>query len=225
MDIAARLAEIRARIDGAKRRSPHAADDVTIVAVTKYGPAALVDAVAAAGLREIGESRVPDALAKAEAVTAPVRWHLIGHLQRNKAARAVRLFEVIHSVDSERLLDTLAAAAERPLDVFLQINVAGEAQKYGVRPEEALELWRRALAAPRLRVVGLMTMAPQTEDPEETRPVFRALREIRDDLARKGDGPSPSGLSMGMSADFEIAVEEGATHLRIGSVLVGRQNA
>jgi pyridoxal phosphate enzyme (YggS family) len=149
-----------------------------------------------------------------------VRWHLIGHLQRNKARKAARLFRCVHSIDSERLIRALPAC-EPPLEAFLQINVSGEASKHGVPAEQARGLWRAALGADGLRVLGLMTMAPYSEEPEEARPCFRALRELLEDLNRTGDGPPMAGLSMGMSGDFEVALEEGATHVRIGTALAG----
>jgi pyridoxal phosphate enzyme (YggS family) len=220
MEIALRLADLRARVARALARCGDPARDVTIVAVTKGHGAAVVDGAAAAGLLDVGENRVQEALRKATLVRAPVRWHLVGHLQGNKAAKAASFFACIHSVDSERLVGALAAAG-RPLDVFLQVNVSGEAAKSGIAPSGARGLWQAALRAPPLRVLGLMTMAPYSEDPEAARPVFRGLRELRDELDRAGDGPPLRGLSMGMSGDFEVAVEEGASHIRIGTALFG----
>jgi pyridoxal phosphate enzyme (YggS family) len=220
--IVERLAAIRERIDAALKRGGDPGRDVTIIAVTKGHPAEIVDQVAAAGLLDVGENRVQELVAKAPLVRADVRWHMIGHLQRNKAARAAELCGTIHSVDSERLARALGATG-RALRVFLQVNVSGEASKSGVVPEELPALWRAALAADPLEVAGLMTMAPYSEDPEAARPVFRALRQLRDDLVRTGDGPPFSGLSMGMSGDYAVAVEEGATHVRIGTALVGRK--
>lgn len=220
-EIASRLAAIRADIGDALRRAGDPDRAVTIVGVTKNVPAAVVDAAAAAGVADIGENRVQEALAKAREVRSHVRWHLIGHLQRNKVRRAVELFTVIHSVDSARLVDALAAT-ERPLEVFLQINVTGEAAKHGADPADARLLLQRALRAPGLRVTGLMAMAALGRDP---RPAFRALRELRDDLDRAGDGPPLPHLSMGMSDDYVLAVEEGATHVRIGTALVGGKAA
>jgi pyridoxal phosphate enzyme (YggS family) len=220
-EIAARLANIRADIDRALRRAGDPDRDVTIVGVTKNAPAPVVEAAAAAGVTDVGENRVQEALRKAGAVRAAVRWHLIGHLQRNKARRAVELFTVIHSVDSSRLIEALAAT-ERPLKVFLQVNVTGEATKQGAAPDEVSGLLRQALQAPALHVTGLMAMAALGRDP---RPAFRALRELRDDLNRAGDGPPLPHLSMGMSDDYIVAVEEGATHVRIGTALVGGKAA
>jgi pyridoxal phosphate enzyme (YggS family) len=220
-EIAGRLATIRATIADALRRVGDPDREVTVVGVTKNAPAAVVEAAAAAGLTDVGENRVQEALTKAEAVRAPLRWHLIGHLQRNKAKRAVELFTVIHSVDSLRLIEALAAT-ERPLEVFLQVNITGEATKYGAAPDAVRGLLRRARRAPSLRVTGLMAMAALGGDP---RPAFRRLRELRDDLDRAGDGPPLPHLSMGMSDDYIVAVEEGATHVRIGTALVGGKAA
>jgi pyridoxal phosphate enzyme (YggS family) len=220
-EIAARLATIRADIDGALRRVGDPDRCVTIVGVTKNAPAPVVEAAAAAGVTDVGENRVQEALRKAGAVRAAVRWHLIGHLQRNKARQAVELFTVIHSVDSARLIEALAATG-RPLEVFLQVNVTGEAAKHGAAPDEVAGLLRQARQAPSLHVTGLMAMAALGRDP---RPAFRALRALRDDLDRAGDGPPLPHLSMGMSDDYIVAVEEGATHLRIGTALVGGKAA
>jgi len=220
--MADRLADIRSRIGAALARAGAPGRSVTVIAVTKGHPAAVVDACASSGLHDIGENRVQEAWEKAARVHAAVRWHLIGHLQRNKVARAVELFPVIHSVDSLRLVDALGAAG-RPLEIFLQCNVSGEASKHGATPAEAPALLERARTHAHLRVVGLMTLAPYFDEPELARPTFRALRELRDRL----EGPSGAGslpfLSMGMSGDFEVAVEEGATHVRIGTALVGER--
>ena len=218
--IAKRLGEIHDAVAAAVARAPDASRDINVVAVTKNHPAQTVEALAASGVVDIGENRVQEALSKAVRVRAPVRWHMIGHLQRNKAARAAELFSCIHSVDRTSLVHALDRTG-RELDVFLQINVSGEASKRGVRLEEAGGLWQTALNTDSLKVIGLMTMAPYAEDPEAARPVFRTLRQLRDDLNERGDGPPLTGLSMGMSGDFVVAVEEGATHLRIGTALVG----
>jgi len=218
-EFADRLAEIRTRVGAALRRVGEPERPVTLVAVTKSVGAETVERLASLGVVEIGENRVQDALAKAGQVRAAVRWHMVGHLQRNKARRAAALFSVVHSVDSERLVDALAAC-ERVPEIFLQVNVSGEPSKSGTTPEGVRGL-RRAALARGLRVLGLMTMAPYAEDPEAARPVFRGLRELRETLDATGDGPPLEGLSMGMSDDFEVAVEEGATHVRIGTSLVG----
>jgi pyridoxal phosphate enzyme (YggS family) len=216
-EIAERLRRIRGEIAAALARSGGPPREVTIVAVTKTMPASVVDEVAAAGLPDIGESRVQEAERKAPLVRAAVRWHMVGHLQGNKVRKAAALFSVIHSVDSIPLLEALGATRV-PLAVFLEINVSGEPRKHGARPEEARALLAAASQIGTLDVLGLMTIPPLDADP---RPVFRALRELRDDLCRAGDGPALRCLSMGMSGDYGIAVEEGATHVRIGTALVG----
>ncbi len=225
MELTQRLVAIRASIRAAQTRSGRTNDEITIVAVTKHRSAATVDAAAAAGLLHVGENRLQEAWAKASEVAAPVTWHFIGHVQGNKAKRAAELFSWIHSVDSIALLTSLDRV-ERPnaddlLQVFLQINIAGEAQKSGVSPDQARALWQHAARCKRLRVAGLMTMAPYASDPEQARPVFRALRSLRDDLNQTGDTAPIAGLSMGMSGDYEVAIEEGATHIRLGTALFG----
>ncbi|MGH7163533.1 MAG: YggS family pyridoxal phosphate-dependent enzyme [Planctomycetota bacterium] len=218
--LARNLEAIRADISAALRRCGDARREVTLVAVTKGASASSVDALAALGVLDIGESRVQEAQQKAAGVTAAVRWHLVGHLQGNKARKAAALFASIHSVDSVALVEALASTG-RPLEMFLQVNVSGEASKHGVPPEGLRDLYRAAAAAPGLEVKGLMTIAPYADDPEAARPVFRALRELRDEMARRGEGPPVASLSMGMSGDYVVAVEEGATHLRVGTALLG----
>jgi pyridoxal phosphate enzyme (YggS family) len=217
-EIADRLSDIRARIGAALARAADPGREVTIVAVTKTRPAEVVDDVAAAGVLDVGESRVQEAAAKSQLVRSRVRWHLVGHLQRNKVRRAVDLFSVIHSVDSLALIDALRATG-KPVRAFLEINIAGDARKQGARPEGAMELRRAALRAGTIEVLGLMTVPPLETDP---RPVFRALRQLLGDLNRIGD--ALRSLSMGMSGDYEAAVEEGATHVRIGTALLGARS-
>ncbi|MEE8106651.1 MAG: YggS family pyridoxal phosphate-dependent enzyme [Planctomycetota bacterium] len=219
-----RLRSIEAAIEAERAASPCAADSVTIVAVTKGHGARRVREAAAAGLKIIGENRVQEAREKAVHVPDALNWHLIGHLQRNKARQAAELFDTIHSVDSERLIDALAATGKR-LGIFLQVNVSGEDSKFGVRPDAVDSLLRRARNAENLQVLGLMTMAPASKDAEAAAPHFRALRLLRNDLngtpRSAGDGPPLRFLSMGMSSDYLVAVREGATHVRIGTALIG----
>ncbi len=217
-DIAVKVARVRERITAAAARSGRRADDVLLVAVTKGVDVDRMRAAVAAGMRDLGESRVQEAAPKIEALGRSVRWHLVGHLQRNKARTAAHLFEVIHSIDSPRLLADLSRRAMRPLDVLLQVNVGGEPQKYGVAPEGLAALARSAAGLPNLRIVGLMTIAPQSPDPERVRSVFRRLRGLRDEIGRLLGAPLPH-LSMGMSDDFEVAIEEGATMVRIGRAI------
>lgn len=218
-----RISALRQGIEAARARSPHAAPAVTIVAVTKYHPVERVDEVVEAGILDVGESRVQEALEKAGQSRTRPRWHLIGHLQRNKARRAAELFDVIHSVDSPRLVEALDRAG-RPMDIFLQVNVSGEESKTGVSLEALPALLRAAYQAPNLRPLGLMTMAPYDDDPERARPFFRTLRQLQEERNEAGDGPPLEALSMGMSGDHLVAVEEGATHVRIGTALVGKRS-
>jgi pyridoxal phosphate enzyme (YggS family) len=222
--LADRVAEVRARISDAVSRGGHG-QRVTVVAVTKtYGP----DAVQAAydvGLADVGENRVQEALAKMDAVTAPVRWHLIGHLQRNKA-KAVDRFELVHSLDSGRLADAVSQVGQQrgsPIRVLMQVNTSGEASKGGLSPDEAAVEGERWLGLRGLRVEGVMTMAPLDADERTLRATFSGARRVRDGLVAQGHPGSE--LSMGMSNDYEVAVEEGATMVRLGTVLFGARYA
>jgi pyridoxal phosphate enzyme (YggS family) len=221
------LEVVRARIAAAAARAGRNPSEVGIVAVTKGHPIATVGEAAANGLIDVGENRVQEALAKQEAWQgAPLRWHLIGHLQSNKARLAVGRFALIHSLDSVRLADALEKeAARRALvqDVLVEVNIAREAQKSGAMPEEAEAVVAHAAAQPHLKVKGLMTMAPLTDDVAAQRAAFRGLRELRDRLVSSLQPSAFNVLSMGMSNDFEIAVEEGATMLRLGTVLFGER--
>lgn len=219
------LAAVRGRIAAAAARAGRRTDDVTIIAVTKGHPLERVREAAGAGLLNVGESRVQEAAAKQAAwPDAPVRWHLVGHLQRNKARLAAGRFALIHSLDSLRLADALeagAAAAGVVQDVLVEVNVAREPQKSGVMPEEAPDLVARAARLPHLVVRGLMTLAPYDAPAAVQHRVFGELRELRDRLATSD--LELAVLSMGMSADFEAAVEEGATMVRLGTILFGER--
>jgi len=226
--IAARLAALRERIAHAARRAGRDPGEITLIGVSKTRPAADVREAFEAGLRDFGENRVQEAADKIEALAglrpAGLRWHLIGHLQKNKTRRAASLFDSVHSIDgvdvARRLDAALAAEARPPLDVMLQVDLAGEETKHGV-PASAIEPALEELRGlGRLRVVGLMLLPPFEEDPERVRPWFARLRALRDTLLERGllEG---SSLSMGMSHDFEIAVEEGATCVRVGTALFG----
>ncbi len=218
---------VRRRIQAAARRCGRPAEAVTLVGVTKGMPAETVQEAVRLGLSDVGENRVQEADAKQQVLGClrPVRWHLIGHLQRNKAKLAVELFDVVHSVDSLALIDTLSRQAQarpRPLEVFIQVNVSGEPAKFGCRPEEAVGLARAIRQAEGLTLRGFMTLAPFAENPEEARPHFRRLRQLRDEAAVALNlEPSTLNLSMGMSQDFEIAIEEGADLVRVGTAIFG----
>ncbi len=197
-------------------------DAITLVAVTKGVELSRLREVVVCGIRDLGENRVQEALPKIDAVGRAVRWHLIGHLQRNKVRTAVANFELIQSLDSHRLAVALNDAAARPMDVLLQVNVAGEPQKFGVSPQAVPTMVAEVGVLPRIRIIGLMTIGPQAEDPEMVRPVFRRLRELRDTMREAA--PDLAELSMGMSDDFEVAIEEGATIVRIGRAIFGERH-
>ncbi|NUQ93184.1 MAG: YggS family pyridoxal phosphate-dependent enzyme [Gemmatimonadaceae bacterium] len=219
-DLADRLAEVRGRIADAARRG--AGQQVTLVAVTKTHGAEAVRAVHALGARDVGENKVQEALPKMDEAAVPVRWHLIGHLQRNKA-KAVERFALVHSIDSLRLADAVSnvgAALGRRIPVLVQVNVSGEETKGGFSPADLAAGVERIVAMKGLDVRGVMTMAP-FDAPERTlRGVFTGARGALETL-RGGGLPDARELSMGMSGDYEIAVEEGATIVRLGTVLFG----
>jgi pyridoxal phosphate enzyme (YggS family) len=215
--IAQRIAEARDRIAAACARADRSPDGVTLIAVTKgFGPDAILAAIAA-GVTDIGENRVQEAAAKRNALpdlSPGVRWHMIGHLQTNKVGAVAGLFDTIHSVDSIRLAEAISRRAPQPMPAFLEVNVAGERTKSGL-PLADLSSAHAAIASlPNIDLRGLMTVAPIAALPDDLRPVFRRLAEEARRLGLRD-------LSMGMSDDFEIAIEEGATHVRLGRALFG----
>jgi len=223
-DLPDRLREVRARIEAARGRGGHG-QLVTIVAVTKtHGP----DAVQAAwdsGLRDVGENRIQEALPKMDAVSVPVRWHLIGHLQRNKV-KSIDRFAMLQSLDSARLADAVSAHAApsgRPVEALVQVNVVGEETKGGFPPSEWRQEAERLMSLRGIHVRGVMTMAPFDADERTLRKVFAGAREARDVMRKAGHDATE--LSMGMSHDYEVAVEEGATFVRLGTTLFGARSA
>ena len=249
-----RIAAVRSRIAKACRRCGRDPSTVTLVAVTKGISIDIIRDAVACSLTHLGENRIQEARAKiqdarrriqdrdnplhpASGILHPVTWHLIGHLQRNKAKDAVELFETIHSLDSAALARELERQAEKrdarcriqdsgfepkPLEVFIQVNVSGEATKFGCPPEEASKLAEAVMQLPHLHLKGLMTIAPFSADPEQARPHFRRLRMLRGDVASILHPASCIlQLSMGMSQDFEAAIEEGADYIRVGTAIFG----
>lgn len=220
--IAERLAQVEGRIRAACARAGRERSEVSLVAVTKMVPAELAALLPELGVLHLGENRPQELWKKAAALPRSVHWHLIGHLQRNKIEATLPLVDMIHSVDSERLLHALVAEAdkqERLVRVLMEVNVSGEASKHGFTPEEAVRLAPIMRTCRRVQVVGLMTMAP-LQSAERCRPIFAALRELRDRIRQEATEPHVMRqLSMGMSSDFEIAIEEGATLVRLGTVL------
>jgi pyridoxal phosphate enzyme (YggS family) len=234
-ELAARLRDVRARIAAAAERVGRAPETVQLVAVTKTVPVEAIRAAYGLGLTTFGENRVHEArdkIAQVAALPLPgIRWELIGHVQSNKVARAVELFDRVESVDSVRLAELLSARAValgRRLPVLLEVNVAGEARKTGFATDVVIEAARRIAALPGLASEGLMTVAPLVDDPETVRPVFGRLRELRDELRDAvplgAEGGWPH-LSMGMSDDFAVAIAEGATLVRLGRALFGARPA
>jgi pyridoxal phosphate enzyme (YggS family) len=224
--IATNLAAVRSRLERAARGAGRDPAAVRLIAVSKTFSVEHVRAAAAAGQVDFGENRVQEALPKiAAAADLPLRWHLIGHLQSNKARRSVGPFAMIHAVDSAGLLARLdEAAAERAtgVEVLVEVDLAGEATKFGVRPDDLRPLLEAARDRRHARVTGLMLLPPFLADPEDVRPYFRRLRDLRDGLASAGVPEDMlRELSMGMSHDFEIAIQEGATIVRVGTAIFG----
>ncbi len=222
--IASRIEAIRARIRAACERAGRDPASITVIAVSKTRPASAIVEAWHAGIVDFGENRVQEAVPKFAEVRellgagpAPA-FHLVGHLQTNKAGLAVRNFSLLHSIDSERLLIAVGVAATGPTRILLEVNVSGEASKFGVAPAELPALAVLARNLPNVHLEGLMTVAPIVDNPEEARPVFREMRALAQRLGL-------STLSMGMTDDFEAAIEEGATHVRIGRAIFGERNA
>jgi PLP dependent protein len=227
-EIAMRAALVRARIDDAARRVGRDPTSVILVAVTKTQSVETIRAAAQAGILDIGENKVQEACAKYGALLdrPELRWHLIGHLQRNKARRAVETFSTIQSVDSLSLATALsqyAVAQGKTLDVFAQVNISGEAEKFGFPPGHFLSQAELLARLPALHWRGLMTIAPEGADEATLRLVFRGARQLTEGAARRFDPAHWNALSMGMTNDFEIAVEEGATHVRVGRAIFGER--
>jgi pyridoxal phosphate enzyme (YggS family) len=221
--IGTRLHEVQGRLASAVRRSGRAPDAVRLIGVVKTVPPEVVREAVRSGLRDLGENRVQEAEGKVAAVGRDAAtWHLVGHLQRNKVARALDLFDCVHSVDSLDLARALSRriVAPRRLPVLLEVNVSGEASKFGVAPPDLEGLLAAVLPLSGIEVRGLMTVGPRVESPEAARPAFAALRELRDRAARACGVPLPE-LSMGMSGDYEIAAEEGSTMVRVGTAIFG----
>src|SRR2546427_6362272 len=225
MDLAANIESVRQRIGTACLRARRDPASVTLVAVTKSQPPEVVSEAAQRGLTIFGENRIQEARAKIPLCPSRLRWHLIGHLQTNKCRDAVELFDMIQSIDSLHLaeeLDKRAEQAAKRVPILLEVNIAGEASKFGYQPEKLRGELEQLNALARLEIHGLMTVPPWTADPEKVRPMFRQLRELKDECEQRLGAPLPH-LSMGMTGDFEVAIEEGATMVRIGTALFGER--
>ena len=227
--IADRLAGVRGRVAAAARTAGRDPSSIRLVAVSKTFPIEAIREAYAAGQRDFGENRVQEALQKiASGADLEIRWHLLGHLQTNKARKAAPSFATIHSVDSVELLqkiDAAAAEAGRQPELLIQVDLAGEATKFGVPPEEVPRLFDAAAGCRAARVTGVMTLPPVPESPEDARPWFKRLRDLRDQwLAAKVPASMLTRLSMGMSADFEVAIQEGSTMVRVGTAIFGSRH-
>lgn len=226
MSVAARLAGVRARIDAAARGAGRDPSSVRLVAVSKTFPIDAVREAYAAGHRDFGENRVQEALEKiAASADLDLRWHLLGHLQTNKARKAAPAFAMIQSLDNVELLrrlDAVAAETGHKPELLVQVDLAGEATKYGARPEEVPAIFEAAASSVAARVVGIMTLPPIPETPEDARQWFRRLQDLRQGWLSAGVPPGMlREVSMGMSGDFEVAVQEGATIVRVGTAIFG----
>ena len=227
--LAARLATVRARIAAAAEKCGRAPGEVTLVAISKTHPASVVKQLIELGTADVGENRVQEAAEKVNEVGRDkARWHLVGHLQANKARRAVNIFDVIHSLDSvdlaERLDRICIEEGRESLPVLIQVDLGHEETKSGIDESELTHLVDSLGPLTRLKLIGLMTLPPFLDDPEQSRPFFRRLREMRDELARRGAfGDRAGELSMGMTHDFAVAIEEGATMVRIGTAIFGER--
>lgn len=219
------LESIRQRIGTAAGKSGRNPDDIRLVAVSKTHPAGAVREAYEAGQTVFGESKVQEALGKVPLLPSCLEWHFIGHLQSNKIRKALPLFHFFHGIDNSGLavqMDRIAEECDCFPRLLLEVNVSGERTKFGFQPDRLREEIADLLALPRVQVLGLMTMAPYSDDPEAARPFFTALRRLRDELEQKTGTPLPE-LSMGMSGDFEVAVEEGSSLVRVGSAIFGER--
>ena len=228
-EVATRFRHVRAQIAAAARRCGRSPDEVKLIAISKTHPASAITELIEHGATDVGENRVQEAEAKiAEVGRDKVRWHLVGHLQANKAKRAVNLFDVIHSLDSIDLaqrLDRLCQEKQRErLSVLIQVDLGQEETKSGIAEAVLAQLAESIESLPRLKLIGLMTLPPFFDDPEHSRPFFQRLRELRDELAARGVfGDRKGELSMGMTHDFAVAIEEGSTMVRIGTAIFGER--
>lgn len=222
------LEAVEKRVQDACKRAGRSRDEVTLIAVSKTKPVSLIREAMACGQVDFGENKVQELCKKLEEIREPLRWHLIGHLQRNKVKYVVDKACLIHSVDSERLAQEIQKeAAKRDLvcPVLVEVNVGGEETKSGVSPQEALPLVRSIAALPNVKVRGLMTVAPPVEKPEDARIYFKELRELADTIRKEAiPGVEMKELSMGMTGDFEAAIEEGATMVRVGTAIFGARD-
>lgn len=228
MSVCENYKEVDERVRRACEKSGRKREDVTLIAVSKTKPISMIEELYAMGVRDFGENKVQEMTAKEEALPKDIRWHMIGHLQRNKVKYIADKAEMIHSVDSVRLAEEInkeALKKDCTVSVLIEVNVAKEESKYGVLPEETEKLVEEISKFSNISVQGLMTIAPYVENPEENRNIFRKLKNLSVDIERKKfNNVSMNVLSMGMTGDYEVAVEEGATHIRVGTGIFGERD-
>lgn len=227
MSIGDNINSIKLRIDNTCNKIGRDADEVILVAVSKTVPAAIIKIAIGHGIEHIGENRVQEAEHKFDQLGKIAHWHLVGHLQSNKVKKALQIFDLIHSVDSYHLAQEISKRAvqlERTVDCLLEVNTSGEASKFGVNPEDTLELAKQISLLPAIQIMGLMTVGAFLSDPEDVRPCFKLLKEVKDEIQSKGvEHTEMKYLSMGMTNDFEIAIEEGANMIRVGRAIFGER--
>lgn len=228
MSICDNYRAVEERVAKACERAGRKREDVTLIAVSKTKPLSMIEELLSLGVKDFGENKVQELTTKAEALSGEIHWHMIGHLQRNKVKYIAEKVHLIHSVDSLRLAEEISKEAvkkDRTVPILIEVNVAGEESKFGVSTEDTPALAEQISKLPNLEVRGLMTIAPYVENPEENRMVFRKLKNLSVDIeAKKFNNVSMSVLSMGMTGDFEVAIEEGATHVRVGTGIFGERD-
>ena len=228
MSVCENYRAVEEKVANACKRAGRSREDVTLIAVSKTKPVSMIEELLPLGVRDFGENKVQELTAKEEVLPKDIRWHMIGHLQRNKVKYVIDKACMIHSVDSLRLAQEISKEAVKHdlvMPVLVEVNVAGEESKFGVSVEEAPSLVENIAKLPGIQVKGLMTIAPNVDDPEENRNVFRNLRKLSVDIREKNfDNVTMNVLSMGMTGDYEVAIEEGATHVRVGTGIFGERN-
>ena len=228
MSVCENYRAVEEKVANACKRAGRSREDVTLIAVSKTKPVSMIEELLPLGVRDFGENKVQELTAKEEVLPKDIRWHMIGHLQRNKVKYIVDKVDLIHSVDSMRLAEEISKEAEKKqtdVKVLIEVNVAQEESKFGVSVDETEELVREIAKLPRIHVLGLMTIAPNVSDPEENRPVFRTLKKLAVDIKMKNiDNVRMDVLSMGMTGDYQVAIEEGATMVRVGTGIFGERN-
>ncbi len=222
------LRAVEERIGAACERAGRNRDEVTLVAVSKTKPVEMIREAYDAGIRDFGENKVQEMMEKQEQLPGDIRWHMIGHLQRNKVKYLIGKVHLIHSVDSLRLAQDISAQSIKndvDTDILIEVNIAGEASKFGISRDEALTLVEQAALLPRIHIKGLMVVAPYVDDPEENRSYFKQMKQLSLDIESKNiDNATVCMLSMGMTGDYEVAIEEGATLVRVGTGIFGERN-